>query len=1066
MSGAGRIPLVTRILASAGSGKTFALTSRYLALVQRGVDPSRILATTFSRAAAAEILARVLRRAADAVLDEGKREELAKAMADDDASLGERSFDAAAAAKLLEGVVRGLPRLQICTLDSFFAGVIGAFATELGVGAALRVMDDGEERMLLLDAISTAMEEEDEEALLATILSLVHGKRVASVVRTAEQEVEGLLEILSNTAPGAWDWDVRPAIGNDLEQALLERMTRLAEKKEGGGNVAKSVRSDAAKLETAMRLGGDAWHPNRFGKLAGSAVAGDPIEYGDKPVPESVADAYRDLADVILTESAAGYARMTKAMHVLATSVAMRRTRLAHSRLLASFGDLTALLDPQRNPQPELAEVWFRLDGRIQHLLLDEFQDTSVVQWRALQRLVEEIVAGGEDPRSLFAVGDVKQAIYGWRGGEPRLLAELQDVLADGATVELDERRLVRSYRASPCVIAFVNRLFSAVGSHADLEPTQLAAAQRWSTRFPAHETAIDDAPGMVEVVAVPFGDGGYPDLAAQITAVRERVRALRARLPATANIGVIARRNTIVARVARALQRDGHAVRVIGRGALLDREATLVVLQALRLAEWPGDTMAAFDLACSPLRDLVGLDCVEPFTTPSLGDAAEASRMLRRAFESRGIATVVDEWRRHLAPLLDDHERLRLEQLVAVIERLATTVDRSPGEIAGLVGEARVEHAAGGEVAVMNVHQCKGLEFDAVIVLDLESKLEGLPSNRKVAWSSPSRPTDPVPHVVRWLQADLIDRLTEMGAVCRATIERQTEESLAVLYVALTRAKRELCVVVSETKPTKDGGVRSCCAGTLAALVRSAVANGEERPDPHDPAVWFRDGEPWSPAVAVEGRAAAPAAGAPPPPHIRPATRARHRARAASEAESATASLRLRDREAVDRGIAFHAALARVGWLDDHRDDVELLEAMRIALPSRDTGWLRARLVEVRTALERPRLRDLLTRRSPRAELRTEYPFVRVVTLGLQTGAIDRLVVHREFGGRVERAELVDYKTDAIPADELDALRVRHAEQLRVYRDVVASHFGLAPERVAVRLFALAHDAVVEFAD
>lgn len=1066
MSGADRKPLVTRILASAGSGKTFALTSRYLALVHRGVEPSRILATTFSRAAAAEILARVLRRAADAVLDEGKRRELQEAMAADDASVGERPLDGAAAAALLEGVVRDLPRLQIRTLDSFFAGVIRAFATELGVGATLRVMDDGEERTLLLDAIRAAMEEEDEEALLSTILSLVHGKRVAAVVRTAEGQVEGLLDILGNTAPHAWDWQVPPAIDHDAKQALLAEMRRLAEEKVGGGNVAKSVRGDALKLETAMRSGADAWHPDRFGKLAGSAVAGRPVVYGDKAVPESVADAYRELANLILTESAAGYARMTKAMHALATAVATRRTRLARSRLLASFADLTALLDPRSNRQPDLAEVWFRLDGRVQHLLLDEFQDTSVVQWRALQRLVEEIVAGGEEVRSLFAVGDVKQAIYGWRSGEPRLLAELQDVLTDGATVELDERQLVRSYRASPRVIGFVNRLFEDVGSHADLEPAQLAAARRWSARFAKHETAIDDAAGRVEVVAVPFGDGQYPDLAAQIAAVRGRVRAMRERLPATASIGVIARRNPIVARVARALQREGHAVRVIGRGALLDREAALVVLQALRLAEWPGDTMAAFDLAQSPLADRVGLDRTKPFTRPSLEGAAEASRKLRREFESRGIATVVDEWRRHLAPLLDDHERLRLEQLVALIERLATTADRSPGEIADLVRDARVEHAAGGDVAVMNVHQSKGLEFDAVIVLDIENKLEGLSTQRRIAWSSPSLPTEPIPRVVRWIQEDLIEPLVEMGAVCKATIERQTEESLSVLYVALTRAKRELCVIVSETKPTKDGGVRSCCAGTLAELVRGAVGNGAERPDPDDPSVWFRDGEPWSPALAIEDRAKPQAREAVAPPRIRPSKRARHRARAASELESATTSLRLRDRDAIDKGTAFHAALARVGWLDDDRSDDELLDAMRIALPSRDASWLRARLDEVRVALDRPGLRDLLTRRSPRAELRTEYPFVRVVAGGIQTGAIDRLVVHRDPAGRPERAELVDYKTDAIPAGELDALRTRHAAQLHVYRDVVAGHFGLAPGRVAVRLFALAHDAVVEFRD
>lgn len=161
------LPRVTRILASAGSGKTFALTSRYLELVAGGEDPSRILATTFSRAAAAEIQARVLRRAALAVLGADKRRELAKAIGRD-----EQSFDVAEASRLLERVVRAIPRIQIRTLDSFFAGIVTAFATELGLNGVPRLLDAGEERTVLLEAIRLAMEEEDEQALLQTILSL------------------------------------------------------------------------------------------------------------------------------------------------------------------------------------------------------------------------------------------------------------------------------------------------------------------------------------------------------------------------------------------------------------------------------------------------------------------------------------------------------------------------------------------------------------------------------------------------------------------------------------------------------------------------------------------------------------------------------------------------------------------------------------------------------------------------------------------------------------------------------------------------------------------------------
>ena len=98
-----------------------------------------------------------------------------------------------------------------------------------------------------------------------------------------------------------------------------------------------------------------------------------------------------------------------------------------------TFSDLTfSLLDDAQDGS--LDELWFRLDGRIDHLLLDEFQDTAATQWRVLRRLAEEITSTMPPERTLFCVGDMKQSIYGWRHAEPRLLGQLPELL--GGAVE------------------------------------------------------------------------------------------------------------------------------------------------------------------------------------------------------------------------------------------------------------------------------------------------------------------------------------------------------------------------------------------------------------------------------------------------------------------------------------------------------------------------------------------------------------------------------------------------------------------------------------------------------
>ena len=163
-----------------------------------------------------------------------------------------------------------------------------------------------------------------------------------------------------------------------------------------------------------------------------------------------------------------------------------------------AFGDFQgALLDgPARGERATwLRDVTFRLDGRIDHLLLDEFQDTAPGQWRLLLPLAEEILAGGDELRTFFCVGDVKQSIYGWRGGEPRLLGRMGE-----RHPGLVSEPLQRSYRSSPVVLDAVNRVFDGMERRVVFTSAGREAAHRateeWVSSFAPHESALTDLPG------------------------------------------------------------------------------------------------------------------------------------------------------------------------------------------------------------------------------------------------------------------------------------------------------------------------------------------------------------------------------------------------------------------------------------------------------------------------------------------------------------------------------------------------------------------------------------------
>jgi ATP-dependent exoDNAse (exonuclease V) beta subunit len=150
-----------------------------------------------------------------------------------------------------------------------------------------------------------------------------------------------------------------------------------------------------------------------------------------------------------------------------------------------------------------MAGISYRLDCPISHLLLDEFQDTSPMQWNIIKPFAEAIVQGTTKDKSFFCVGDSKQAIYGWRGGVSEIFESV------GKQIDrVRQEKLVKSYRSSPVVIQFVNDVFSQLAKHnkyynddeSEIASSDTQAVTQWMERyFTNHETSRHNLPGYVE---------------------------------------------------------------------------------------------------------------------------------------------------------------------------------------------------------------------------------------------------------------------------------------------------------------------------------------------------------------------------------------------------------------------------------------------------------------------------------------------------------------------------------------------------------------------------------------
>ncbi|MCH8924455.1 MAG: UvrD-helicase domain-containing protein, partial [Planctomycetes bacterium] len=470
--------------ASAGTGKTFQLSNRYLGLAAAGAPVDHILATTFTRKAAGEILDRVLIRVAEAALDDAKRAELTE-----HAQIGDASAERCLV--LLESLTSNLHRLRVCTLDSFFAQFATSFALELGLPPSWRIVDELEDAAGRSEAISEVLQNDDTGEVIRLMHLLSKGEVTRSVAEQIRSRVDGLYDLFLQTPAEAWDTLARGKPLKDVELAAavetLKSIDLSDAKAHENGRAGDLERITAADWDKFIGTG-----------IAVKLAAGQSV-FGRKPISDELAAAYRPLLDHAKALLIGRLADHTVGARALLEKFHEVYDRIKTERGSLRFEDVTRAVAGAVEDGLTAGDG-FRLDGEVAHLLLDEFQDTSLAQWQAVSPLAERVVIGGDGGRSFFCVGDVKQAIYGWRGG----VAEIFDELPKQLPGLREAAPLLRSYRSCPAVIDVVNRVFSSLTTNAALADYPRASTT-WAERFQPHETARSDLAGHVTLSVAPL---------------------------------------------------------------------------------------------------------------------------------------------------------------------------------------------------------------------------------------------------------------------------------------------------------------------------------------------------------------------------------------------------------------------------------------------------------------------------------------------------------------------------------------------------------------------------------
>ncbi len=1056
------------IRASAGTGKTFQLSNRFLKLAAAGQPVDQILAVTFTRAAAGEILERVLLRLAEAADDPAKLTALAEQLE----RPGLVRVDCVALLRLLTTNVH---RLQIGTLDSFFFRLAGNFGLELGLPLGWQIVDEIEEERIRADAIQRLLA----ACELGDAAGLVHllnkGEAVRSVTREINDVVKSMYDVFRETSatPDAWD---RLSRRTELEPAqLADALTALA-----GLPPSSNKSFEKGRLADLGQAGAQDWDGLVASGIAGKILAGE-TSYCRVPFSPELLAAYRPLLEHAKATLANRLANQTEGTRRLLDQFDAAFRPLKATRRALRFDDLTlelagALADGR------LRDVAWRMDARVSHLLLDEFQDTSLAQWSVLRPLVAQVCHGSN--RSFFCVGDVKQAIYGWRGGT----AELFNTVA-AEVPGIREENLTKSFRSSPAVIELVNQVFGNIAGNPVVAKYE-KVAHDWAAQFQTHTTAQTDLPGRCRLLVAPKAGTSSGSKEQQRVALHfagQRTAALAAENPGR-TIGVLVRRNQAIAPLIYEL-RHRHKLLVSEEGGnpLTDSPAVELILSLLALADHPGDTAARFHVSHSSLGTAVGLPAFDDDTA-----ASRLAREIRRQLLDEGYGPTVYGWVQALAPSCGRRDLSRLLQLVEFAYRCDERPLRRPAEFLAQVRQTKIDDPATVPIRVMTVHRAKGLEFDVVVLPQLDEPLVG--SQRPKLVVGRDSPAEPIRAVLRYANQSIQDLLPgDLKQMFADWQTRSANESLCLLYVALTRARRDLEIIIAPS--AKLAGDTSTLAGVLrgalaadqsavpgATLYESAADDrraSRRQPDVLEPVASGQNGKedgagelPQPEIETLEIRLA-------PSPGLRRRGLERRSPSKLEGGQKVDLSRRLQveTSAALTAGTLIHKWLEQIQWLEDGQpDDATLTELAAPVTPHEDEVLVAIK--RFRALLARPVVAEALSfakcrKVSPldfapdvaaelaaglkshaiEPELHREHRFAMRLDDAIVQGSFDRLLLFRRSDS-VLAADILDFKTDAVADPAAIAERIEYYHpQLAEYRRAAAALFHLPPERIAARL-------------
>lgn len=1105
------------IMASAGTGKTYSLAMRYLTLLKLGVEPEEIVAMTFTNKAAGEIFDKIIQEILGMIAEPAKLQTAIEAGNLPEDTKKEDLFT------ILRKILCAPKKLQISTLDSFFFNIISAFPLECGIAGEISMLNetDDEQRVEALLQLIRSSDDSQRKILMELIKLTSLNTEPYSIFAPAQKIIETYYkEYLKYPSEELWNnaalLDRETDFSDILKEEELDRLKEVFLPKADAPN--KRLAQYYMKLvnlaEFAVQY---AKTPVNFDDRFDSPIKtffeknpdwlnADSIEtkfYNNVITLEGrELDALKKIVRHLLAVEYKNITDRNRANYNLLRRFDEKYAEAVRKNGRLTFKDITFLLKPQDGagtlslPFSDNMVLEERLDARYNHYLLDEFQDTSDEQWRAIANLVDEVFQPGQERfRSFFCVGDIKQSIYQWRDGNPELFDAVFNRYSDPGfdTSQLKKSTLTRSFRSSVPVIETVNRVFL----HPEKIPSEKIAEAIRKMEFEKHSSAPSAAKQPGYAALIECDENGGREVSP------ESVFELLLSLDPFSDrhdysVGILTMGNEFAAEMAERFRglckernlESAFAITVEGVMLLNNSMVFAIYRNLLTLALHPGDPMARgfLSMIALPEENLMLSDLPILYGEKEKAPDHDTwfrkiSRYIRSSTAANGFTQYARRFNRIFQSKLADFDAKRMNLTLDAAMQFDASGNKNIADYIHFLDciESK-SNSVRKTVQFMTIHKSKGLDFDIVILPDLYTNTS-IDTYINRGELLVKKDAEFLPQWVTHLpKSSLTDYFKDISAVREKTAASKTYEKCCQLYVAMTRARHALYIMTARTEAKKTStavrfgdvlentlaeapeAIPSADRAWIGGINANLKQTGENAPEL---ALLYADGDvDWADKKTarteqqseiirkanrnfrqlIEAYFSAPGEVIPEKGKrmLNPSDHKQEPPRKRSFSEEISGGTEL--------GIHLHELFLRIGFLDETNTERILLDYLEKIERETPPELQNSIAAIFRRAVSTPDAAELLSRPPGKTpELWREKKFCIQMEDRLIACVFDRVVISRNANGQIEHVSLIDYKSDN--TDDPDYFREAYSAQLDQYADVLEKLFSRRPEKIIFML-------------